>query len=239
MDAQLIAITKPVHPDCVDMDPEEFIAYCARVSNPSNQMNNETSGKLLLYCLKRGHWSVFEQVDVTMKIVTSRAIAAQILRHKSFSFQEFSQRYAEATELENIDPRLKHGGNRQGSGDDVDEHTYAYSNAMANYAMEAYKLLLSQGVAPESARFNLPLCTQTTLYMKGSVRSWITYFWQRLDPHAQKEHRELAGEMLRQFAPSFPLIYECVVTSRPQVIEGPWIAPEGQFSTGFQGEVLD
>lgn len=242
MHAKVVAITQSLVEGITT--PEEFIAYCARVSNPSNQMNNATSEKLIRYLVQNGHWSPFDMVNVTMEIRTTRAIMAQVLRHWSFRFQEFSQRYANVEDfnLKDLEVRFAHEqGNRQGSSE-VGDAPMGLSHDAQQYAMEGvygYKELIRKGIAPESARFVLPLCTPTTAYMSGTVRSWMTYFWQRLDPHAQKEHRELAGQMLRAFAPQFPLIYNLICSGRPAYVEGSWISPEGQFSTGYQGEVLD
>lgn len=217
MKAELVAITKPVG-GLSNLTPEEFIAYQARVSSPQNQDNHDTALRLLAYCLKNGHWSVFETVDVTFEIETSRAIMAQILRHWSFRFQEFSQRYATAGAHEPIEIRHKHkDGNRQGSSD-VDYELTAYAASAASDSFGDYEHLLNLGAAPECARFVLPLSTTTRAYMKGSVRSWITYFWQRLDPHAQKEHRDLARIMFHQFEQPFPNIAKLVEGGRMRYV---------------------
>lgn len=215
MKAKFFSITSPE-----GMTPEEGIAYAARVSSPQNQDKHDTAAKLLRYCLRNGHWSPFEMADFTIEIETSRAIMAQILRHKSFSFQEFSQRYAVAGKgHEPIEIRMKHeGGNRQGSGE-VDEELSKAANEMADNNQEFYNGLIQLGAAPESARFDLTLATTTTAYMKGPIRSWITYFWQRLDGHAQKEHRDLAGLAFKIFEEHFPAIAEMVVAGRSRYVE--------------------
>lgn len=178
----------------------ELIAYAARVSNPSNQMNNETAPKLLSYCLRHGHWSIFETVSMTVEIVTSRAIAQQILRHRSFTFQEFSQRYAEATEFETYTARRQDTKNRQNSIDDMDGETRRWFETaqftIQSHAMELYQEALGRGIAKEQARFLLPLSTRTTIYMTGNIRSWIHYCDQRVKPGVQLEHREIAVEVL-------------------------------------------
>jgi thymidylate synthase (FAD) len=208
---KLVAVTKPIE----QMTAEEFIAYQARVTSPQNQDNHDTAFKLLKYCLINGHWSVFSMVDMTLEIHTSRAIMAQILRHYSFDFQEFSQRYAPVgkdgglMDWSHLEARSKASTNRQGSGERLQEETDGLiRNAVACEAK--YYDLLKDGVAPECARMALPLGVETRAYMKGSVRSWITYFWQRLDLHAQKEHRLLAQEMFEIFKGVFPNIAKIV-----------------------------
>lgn len=228
---KLIAITQPtvdINPDegsphHIKLSPEDFIAYAARVSNPSNQMNTATAPKLLAYLVKAGHWSPFDMVDMVVEITTSKAIAIQMLRHWSFRFQEFSQRYAEVSELDysHVEARRKHeGGNRQGSSC-VDDGKSHVARVSCDEAAVNYKNLTEGGIAPESARMVLPMATLSTLYVKGSVRSWMTYFWQRLDPHAQKEHRELAHQIFVIFENEFPLIAELVRTHKPVVVENP------------------
>lgn len=216
---QLIAVTKP----CEQMTAEEFIAYQARVSSPQNQDKHDTSFKLLKYCLEHGHWSVFDMVDMTIEIHTTRAIMAQILRHWSFRFQEFSQRYApvgsgvDPMDWNHLEAREKASSNRQGSGNGMSDQTAQLVQACkANEAV--YYDLLKQGVAPETARFCLPMAVETRAYMKGSVRSWITYFWQRLDLHAQKEHRMLANQMFDIFKTQFPNIGIIVENGKMQYL---------------------
>ena len=197
------------------LSAEELTIYIARVSNPSNQTNTDTAPKLLAYCIRNGHWSVFEHVHMTIEIETSLAIATQILRHRSFTFQQFSQRYADVSKLgdilEPVEMRLKaDGGNRQGSSAQVvADSIYADEKQIS---VGTYLGLLARGVAPESARFVLPQCTKTRLYMTGNLRSWIHYLTQRLDPHTQKEHREVAESILVQFKRQFPMTYEACVS---------------------------
>lgn len=220
-----IAITKSLVTDNGrELTPDELIVYIARVSNPQNQDNHSTGARLLRYCIKHGHWSIFEQASMTMEIETSRAIAAQILRHRSFSFQEFSQRYSDVTKLgleiaEIPELRGTHaGGNRQGSAEDIGDRWwldgYATLNDQAMSSIDSsisiYKALIGCGVAPESARMVLPLCVKTRLYMTGSVRSWIHYFEQRRSQHAQKEHREVADAAYEAFKEHFPTVAEAL-----------------------------
>lgn len=205
------------------LTPEQLIVYIARVSNPSNQNNHATGSKLLHYCMKHGHWSPFEMVDMTVEINTSRAIAAQILRHRSFSFQEFSQRYSDVNKMGDlkieVEMRAKHvEGNRQGSGEDIGDKylqgTTWNINAIARDAIVTsinnYNLLIANGVAPECARMILPLATPTRLYMKGSIRSWIHYIETRATTHTQKEHRELAYDIEEIFSEHFPVIHDAM-----------------------------
>lgn len=220
MKARLIAMTQPVirhEQEDRALTADELIAYCARVSNPGNQHNHETAPKLLAYCIRNGHWSVFEQAGFTVEVETSRAIAAQILRHRSFCFQEFSQRYAEVQSVEPIELRTQDPKNRQASGEAFDlpfssVHFYSCSSseavrAVTKICQDTYRSLVDAGVSKETARMILPLCTRTTLYITGNIRSWIHYFDQRCSPHAQKEHRLLA-EMIRDdiFRPNFPAV---------------------------------
>ncbi len=204
MRVRLISTTQPHIPEA--RTAEELIAYCARVSSPQNQDKHETAARLLAYCIRHRHWSVFEQAVMTVEIQTSRAIAQQILRHRSFSFQEFSQRYATATELEIPEMRLQGETNRQG-GEIVrnDEATRVRIVNRLVHLRDFYHELVNMGIAKECARMVLPLCTQTTIYMTGSVRSWIHYLDQRLDSHAQKEHRLVAQEIYGIFREQFPM----------------------------------
>lgn len=205
MKVRLIATTQSHVPGVAT--PEELIVHNARVSNPQNQTNMQTAGKLLAFCMRHGHWSVFEQADMTMEIQTSRAIAAQILRHRSFTFQEFSQRYAEANDFEPVELREQAENNRQSSTKIInDEHPNELITDFIGFIQQVYGDLIGMGVARECARMILPLCTSTTLYMKGSVRSWIHYFEQRRSEHAQKEHREVAEAAYVIFAKQFPVI---------------------------------
>lgn len=194
--------------------PKDIAAYCARVSNPSNQKNFDTSGKLLQYCFKHGHVSVFEMADFTFEIVTSRAIAAQILRHRHFNFQEFSQRYAVAQNFERYEARLQDSKNKQNSleTDDFELHTW-FDNAQASVEREntdLYEQALAKGIAKEQARFLLPMSVQTVLYMKGSLRSWIHYLALRLNPATQKEHRDIAVEIYNTLVKEAPDIMPLV-----------------------------
>ncbi len=210
MKAKLVSITKP---EIEGLDnAEDLIAYCARVSNPSNQMNTETAPRLLAYLIKHKHWSPFEMVDVCFEIETSRAIAAQILRHRSFSFQEFSQRYSEVTALEKTLWRKQGETNRQVGDKDVDlseEDKKVVGDALL-HSQKAYNLLLDKGIAKECARMVLPLCTSTTMYMKGSVRSWIHYIDLRAKEDTQKEHRLVAEEIKQVFREKFPAVSKAV-----------------------------
>ena len=193
---------------------EELIMYCARVSNPDNQ----TSGnpKLLKYCLDNKHLSIFEMSDMIVEIETSRAIAAQILRHKSFSFQEFSQRYSELkgfkNEFQEVKARRQNLKNRQDSVDDLSEEVKDWwtKAVIANqvYAMNLYKKALDKGIAKECARFLLPLNTTTKLYMKGNIRSWIHYIELRNGNGTQLEHQEIANAIKKIFIQEFPIIAE-------------------------------
>ncbi len=192
------------------LSAEELTVYIARVSNPTNQTNTDTAPKLLAYCIRNGHWSVFEHVHMTVEIETSLAIATQILRHRSFTFQQFSQRYADVTKLgdilEPVEMRLKaEGGNRQGSSDETVKSIVAEDSQVS---VGTYLALLARGVAPECARFVLPQRTKTRLYMTGNLRSWIHYLTQRLDPHTQKEHRQVAESILVHFRQHFPITHE-------------------------------
>lgn len=211
MTVKLVSLTQAMFGE--SLTAEELIVYVARVSNPGNQMNMETADKLLAYLVKNKHWSPFEMTDMTVEITTSRAIAQQILRHRSFSFQEFSQRYAEISEFEAVELRQAGSSNRQSSTqvfDPVmDGGLVKASRLIANHIKESeslYKDLLKAGVAKECARFVLPLTTQTRIYMKGSVRSWIHYLQIRLDAHTQLEHRRVAQAVAIIFRQQFPEI---------------------------------
>ena len=188
------------------------MAYIARVSNPSNQDNEKYAG-LLKYCIKHNHWSVFEQSTMTLEIETTRAIAAQILRHRSFTFQEFSQRYASSNDLGDIDlPELRRQDtkNRQNSIDDLDpkvvDKLNRQMNTLFSSAYSLYNQMLEAGVAKECARFVLPLATPTRLYMSGTVRSWLHYIELRTGHGTQKEHMEIANECKSIFSEQFPTI---------------------------------
>ena len=208
MNVSLVSITQPFS----KLDSaEEIIAYCARVSNPENQKNAETAPRLLKFLIKHGHWSPFEMVDMTVEIKTSRAIAAQILRHRSFSFQEFSQRYAEAQSLEKLELRKQADKNRQSSSETfVGSQLHAKVREHLAKSLSLYKNLIREGVAKESARMILPLTTETTMYMKGSVRSWIHYINLITEQNTQKEHREIAEECKNIFKQNFPTTSEAL-----------------------------
>jgi len=198
-------------------NPEENMAYIARVSNPNNQDNPSFEG-LLKYCIAHEHWSVFEQSFMTLEIETTRGIAAQILRHRSFTFQEFSQRYADTNLLASDIPipelRRQDKKNRQNSIDDLEEEQVFVMNKMIQDlfrdAQEVYNHLLSQGVAKECARFVLPLATPTRLYMTGSVRSWIHYINLRSSHGTQKEHMQIAEAARCIFTCKFPSVSEAL-----------------------------
>lgn len=206
MKTKLISITRPTVLDV--HSAEDLIAYTARVSNPSNQINSETAPKLLGYLIKNHHWSPFEMVSMTVEIQTSRGIAAQILRHRSFSFQEFSQRYAEAQEVEYYDARRQDSKNRQNSIDDmgVDDKTWFQVMQEKHWheAMGSYQAALTRGIAKEQARFLLPLGTKTKLYMSGTARSWIHYLQLRCGNGTQLEHRAIADGIKKIFIDQFP-----------------------------------
>ena len=171
----------------------ESIAHLARVSNPSNQDNDATAERLISYLLKHRHWSPFEMFDMILEIETSRAISAQIIRHRSFSFQEFSQRYAEVQHYEPVEFRMQ-GDTKQG-GEELADIASELQKLLDDNLMVAnslYHHLITQGISRESARMVLPMCTRTRLFMKGSIRSWIHYIQVRTHPDTQKEHRHIA-----------------------------------------------
>ena len=198
-------------------DAEKMMAYIARVSNPSNQQNENYSG-LLKYCIKHNHWSVFEQSSMTLEIETTRGLAAQILRHRSFTYQEFSQRYADTklldTEIPVPDLRSQDLKNRQNSNDDIpQEKKTEYQAVIARHfedSMNLYNALLDEGIAKECARFVLPLATPTRLYMTGSCRSWVHYITLRSAHGTQKEHMDIAEECRRIFTEQFPAVSEAL-----------------------------
>lgn len=194
-------------------EAEATIAYCARVSNPANQENPEIA-RLLGYCIEHGHWSVFEQANLILEINTSRAIAPQILRHRSFSFQEFSQRYSAATNYVPHRARRQAKTNRQSSTDDLDSTTQEWFQSAQSeiweLAFDKYREALERGVAKESARALLPLNTSTRLYMNGTVRSWIHYIQLRTKTDTQLEHREIAEACREIFAENLPVVAEAL-----------------------------
>lgn len=214
MNVELVSITKPENK--LLKTAEDLVAYCARVSNPSNQMNTETAPKLLKFLIKHRHWSPFELVDMCVEIKTSRGIAAQILRHRSFSFQEFSQRYSVANEFEDIELRLQGDKNRQVGEKLMPIDTDAYDKVSQllveslSLSQHCYDTMIENGVAKEVARMILPLTTQTTMYMKGSLRSWIHYIELRTEQNTQKEHREIAEKCKKIFVKEFPIISEAL-----------------------------
>ena len=196
---------------------EETMGYVARVSNPKNQDNPKVAG-LLSYCIKHGHWSVFEQAHMTVEIETTRGLAAQILRHRSFTYQEFSQRYADSSMLSKVIPmpelRRQDDKNRQNSIDDLDPFVVQdFELKMQRHfvdGMKLYKDMLDAGVAKECARFVLPLATPTKLYMTGSVRSWIHYINLRSAHGTQKEHMQIAENCRAIFNEQFPIVAEAL-----------------------------
>ncbi len=208
MDVKFVSITP---------DAEKMMAYIARVSNPSNQQNENYSG-LLKYCIKHNHWSVFEQSSMTLEIETTRGLAAQILRHRSFTFQEFSQRYADTKLLDSQIPvpdlRSQDLKNRQNSNDDIpQEKKEEYQALIARHfedSMNLYNALLENGVAKECARFVLPLATPTRLYMTGSCRSWIHYINLRSAHGTQKEHMDVVEKARSIFTEQFPSVSEAL-----------------------------
>ncbi|MQG16793.1 MAG: FAD-dependent thymidylate synthase [SAR202 cluster bacterium] len=198
-------------------DAEKTMGYVARVSNPSNQENPKVAG-LLSYCIKNGHWSVFEQAHMTLEINTTRGIAAQILRHRSFTYQEFSQRYADSSVLSEEIPlpelRRQDTKNRQNSIDDIEEDVkLEFQKKIQMHfeqGMSLYKDMLEQGIAKECARFVLPLATPTKIYMTGSVRSWIHYINLRAGNGTQKEHMDIAENCKLIFCEAFPIVSEAL-----------------------------
>jgi len=201
----------------VTPEAEKTMGYVARVSNPNNQENPKVAG-LLKYCIKHQHWSVFEQAHMTLEIETTRGIAAQVLRHRSFTFQEFSQRYADssmlATTIPMFDLRRQDDKNRQNSIDDVDDFTkQELEIAVKRFfteSMDLYQQMLRVGIAKECARFVLPLATPTKIYMTGSVRSWIHYIDLRSAHGTQKEHMDIANDAKRVFCEQFPICAEAL-----------------------------
>lgn len=217
MNVKLVSITKSMIEE-KELTAEELLVYIARVSNPSNQMNTETSDKLIGYLIKHKHWSPFDMINLTVEVVTSKAVAIQILRHWSIKPQEFSQRYAEVVDIEPIELRKQGATNRQ-VGDEVFDPEVPYPIGIGmstpvkasawieryiSQGKELYKELIKVGVAKECARMILPMASSTTLYLNGSIRSWIHYLEQRTSEHAQKEHRLVAEEIKKIFKSQFP-----------------------------------
>lgn len=218
--AKIVAVTQPTisqsHPFEAPMNADQFIAYAARVSNPANQMNNETSEKLLKYCVRNSHWSVFEMVNVVMEIETTRDIARQILRHRSFSFQEFSQRYADPTKdlgFVTRDARLQDTKNRQNSIDVDDmqlQNDWFRAQQRVLFAVQReYEWAIKNGIAKEQARAVLPEgLTVSRMYMNGTLRSWIHYCELRMGNGTQKEHRIVAESAWLELCKLFKFLTE-------------------------------
>lgn len=210
--ARLVAVSSPVE----DMSPEEFIVYCARVSNPANQNNHETADKLCHYLIEHKHWSPFEMVSLTLELKTTRDIGRQVLRHRSFSFQEFSQRYAAVVDFaEPREARLQDHKNRQNSIETNDSSlAFDWSVQQAQlmeHAEKTYSQALEAGIAKEVARSVLPEgLTNSTMYMAGTLRSWLHYLQLRCSNGTQKEHMELAESCLNAIHPVFPNVIEAV-----------------------------
>lgn len=215
MQTKLISITQPLiktEDGSRLLTAEEYIVYCARVSNPSNQLNLDTAPKLIKYLINHKHWSPMEMASATIEIKTSRAIAAQILRHRSFSFQEFSQRYASIIGTEKIEWRMQGKTNRQ-VGDEVVKLPIKLEDDfqwIQDKCEDLYHDLIKEGIAKECARMVLPLNTSTMIYMSGTIRSWIHYIDIRAKEDTQKEHREIAYEIKDIFKNNFPNIAEAL-----------------------------
>ena len=222
MAARLVSYSKAsefqAYPDGQPLNCQDLIAYCARVSNPSNQMNTETSAKLIKYLVKHAHWSPLEMVNACLEIETTRDIAHQIVRHRSFSFQEFSQRYANPEDMADTfqtrEARLQDEKNRQNSIEiDIDSELHdewkRVQQRVIDKAKEAYDWAIHNGIAKEQARVVLPEgCTKTRLYMNGTLRSWIHYIELRSANGTQKEHMDIAKECAVVIAKIFPLMEE-------------------------------
>jgi len=214
---KLIALTQGAG-ELFEKTAQEVISYVARVSNPNNQLNFDTSAGLLKYCIKHEHWSIFEQAYMTLEIETTRGLAAQVLRHRSFTFQEFSQRYASTNlltdSIELPELRRQDDKNRQNSIDDLDpEMVDKLERQMVTLFSSAHSLynqMLDAGVAKECARFVLPLATPTRMYMTGSIRSWIHYIELRSANGTQKEHMDIALSCKEIFKEQFPVIAEAL-----------------------------
>ena len=211
IEAKVVAVTQPViGVPCAT--PEEFVAYCARVSNPDNQNNPTTAPKLLDYCIRNKHWSVFEMANAVVEVKAPRDITRQLLRHRSFSFQEFSQRYSDKVSFIERDFRRQDTKNRQNSVDDLSEDLVSSckeaSNSVLENAKAAYEIMLKMGVAKECARVVLPEgLTMSTLYVNGTLRSWLHYLDIRDDEGVtQWEHVVLAREIKKALSPVFPVV---------------------------------
>ena len=218
--------------------PQDVISYVARVSNPHNQENYRTATGLLKYCIKHAHWSIFETVSMTLEINTTRGIAAQVLRHRSFTFQEFSQRYADTKLLDQVIPtpdlRRQDDKNRQNSLSDLPPGMVAEYQAKIDKhfadSMHLYNNLLDNGVAKECARFVLPLATPTRIYMTGSCRSWIHYINLRSAHGTQKEHMELAEQCREVFRTVFPDVAEALGWTIPDDSADAYHSQEHRYS---------
>ena len=205
MRVKLVSVTKalPKFGESLGKSAEQIIAYCARVS--SQNQSNPSYEKLFRYLIEHKHWSPFEMADMTVEIETSRAIAPQILRHRSFQFQEFSQRFSKVQHFETVELRMQ-GDTKQGSAEIIDDDALKHlAHQVILFASTVYDELIEQGVSRECARGVLPLCTQTKIYMKGSVRSWIHYLQVRCASDTQKEHRLIAEEIRKIFIEQFPI----------------------------------
>ena len=215
MSVKLVSVSRPVVEGL--QTAEDLMVYCARVSNPSNQLNAATGASLLAYCIRHGHWSVFETASMTVEITTSRAIAAQILRHRSFSFQEFSQRYAVADlGFEFKETRLQDTKNRQNSlatdDPELDRWWQAQQGFVSTHINMIYNKAIELGIAKEQARAILPEgITTSRLYMQGTLRSWLHYIELRSGPETQKEHREVAQACANALETIFPMVTEFLV----------------------------
>ena len=213
--AKIVAITQPNMTETDCETAEEFVAYAARVSNPANQNNNETAGKLIRYLIRNKHWSPFEMVSVTMEINTTRDIGRQILRHRSFAFQEFSQRYAIAQNFTRREPRLQDLKNRQNSikfeDDEIESWWWNAQENVCEMTQSVYERALELNIAKEQARVILPEgLTQTRMYMSGTLRSWIHYCDLRCANGTQLEHREVALAAKEELRKQFPNVIEAL-----------------------------
>ncbi len=221
MQVKLISMSTPCLPELHGSSAEEIVVYCARVSS-SRKDKQENCAGLLKHCIEQKHWSIFETVNMCLEITTSRAISHQIVRHRSFAFQQFSQRYAASTKMEPVELRMQAEQNRQSSTKVVDPelesgnleiHGKTASTAIRRHlerSTNLYDSLLRYGVAKETARFILPETTQTRLYMNGTMRSWIHYLEIRDDEHAQLEHQLIAREIKKIFIDLMPITSEAL-----------------------------
>ena len=213
---KLVAITQGAG-ELIEQSAQEVISYIARVSNPNNQLNFDTAAGLLKYCIKHEHWSIFEHAFMTLEINTTRGISPQILRHRSFTFQEFSQRYADSTQLGTLEmPELRRQDtkNRQNSIDDLDEFekqtVERQIQTLFSSAEALYVQMLNRGIAKECARSVLPAAVPTRIYMTGSCRSWIHYIQLRSANGTQKEHMDIANNCKAVFNTQFPTVAEAL-----------------------------